>query len=76
MKTTLDRLEPGQRGRVLELGLPPGERGSLTRLGLIPGTELRCLCRSPLGDPAAYRFRSTEAALRRRDTEQIEVELL
>ena len=76
MRTSLDRLEPGQRGRVLALGLLPGERESLSRLGLIPGTELRCVCRSPLGDPAAYRFRGIEAALRRRDAERIEVEPL
>ena len=75
MRTSLDRLEPGQRGRVLALGLLPGERESLSRLGLIPGTELRCVCRSPLGDPSAYLICGAAIALRRSDSCRIEVEV-
>ena len=74
MKMTMDRLKPGQKALVLTLRLPPSERGSLTRLGLIPGTELRCVCRSPLGDPLAYRFRDISVALRKAAAARIWVE--
>ena len=45
----------------------------LSRLGLTPGTEVLCLRRLPLGDPAVYRWRGTSVALRRRDASRIEV---
>ena len=74
MEIGLDRLEPGETGWVLRLALPPERAAALTRLGLIPGTEIRCLRRAPLGDPAAYRWRDTTAALRRRDAAGVVVE--
>ena len=43
------------------------------RLGLVPGTEVRCLRRLPLGDPAVYRWRDIDVALRNRDASRIEV---
>ena len=73
MEIGLDRLEPGEAGTVLRLALPPERAAALTRLGLIPGTEIRCLRRSPLRDPAAYRFRGTVIALRRSDSARITV---
>lgn len=74
MEFGLDRLRPGERGRLLRLELPAGRAEALRRLGLIPGTEIRCLRISPLGDPAAYRFRGTDLALRRRDAAGIVIE--
>ena len=71
MEIGLDRLEPGETGWVLRLALPPERAAALTRLGLIPGTEIRCLRRAPLGDPAAYRFRGTVLALRRADAMRV-----
>ena len=71
MEIGLDRLEPGETGRVLRLALPPERAAALSRLGLIPGTEIRCLRRAPLGDPAAYRFRGTDLALRRADAMRV-----
>ena len=73
MRQGLDRLRPGEKGRVL--ALPQGQRGNLRRLGLIPGTEITCLRRSPLGDPSAYRFRGTTVALRRCDAARIVMEV-
>ncbi len=73
MEMTLDRLKPGERGIVTLLLLSPREAGSLTRLGLGPSTEVLCLRRTPLGDPAVYRFRGTDVALRRRDAAGIQL---
>ncbi len=71
---TLDQLRPGFKARVLALGLDGAMRRRLRDLGLVEGTELLCLGRSPLGDPALYRLRGAAVALRRRDSSRIEVE--
>ena len=71
MEIGVDRLEPGEAGTVLRLALPPERAAALTRLGLVPGTAVICLRRSPLGDPAAYRWRETTVALRCRDAAEI-----
>ena len=67
----LSALPEGARGILFRLELPPARAEALIRLGLIPGTELRCIRRSPFGDPTIYRFRGTSAALRRSDAERI-----
>lgn len=73
MEIGLDRLRAGERGTVLRLELPLSRAAALTRLGLLPGTGIVCLRISPLGDPAAYRFRGTDLALRRRTAARITV---
>jgi Fe2+ transport system protein FeoA len=45
-------------------------------LGILPGTQLQAELKSPLGDPVAYRVREALIALRRKQTQQIEITLL
>lgn len=71
---TLDELRPGERGRVLRLRTGGPLRRRLRDLGLVEGTEIACLGRSPLGDPALYALRGAAIALRRADGREIEVE--
>jgi ferrous iron transport protein A len=71
--TVLSKLTEGERGRVLSVD--PALRPTTDRLGLIPGTEVLCLRRCPLGDPAVYWFRSTALALRAGDAEGITLAL-
>ena len=71
---TLDELRPGERAVVCALNCDRALRLRLRELGLIEGTALRCLGRSPLGDPAAYAVRGAALALRRADSRRIEVE--
>ena len=73
MEIALDRLREGERGLVTAVELPPARAAALLRLGLCPGTEIRCLRRSPLGDPSAYRFGGLTAALRRADAGRVRV---
>ena len=51
---TLEKLRAGQAGTVLALRLEGPLRRRLRDLGLVEGARLRCLGRSPLGDPSAY----------------------
>ncbi len=46
----------------------------LRDLGLVEGTKVKCVLRSPLGDPAAYKIRGAVVAIRREDASQITVE--
>lgn len=73
METTLAAMKPEQEGIVLQIHLDPKEAVVLRRLGLIPGTIIRCLRVSPFGDPILYRFRGTDAALRRKTAANIQV---
>lgn len=76
MKTTLDRLRPGECGCVAGLHLSGGLRQRLLDLGVIEGTQVRCLRLSPTGDPVLYALRGTRLALRRQDGRQIDVEMV
>ena len=72
---TLEKLCPGEEATVLRLGLKGGMRRRLRDLGLAEGARVRCLGRSPLGDPAAYWICGAAIALRRADAARIEVEV-
>ena len=74
LELTLRALRPGQRCRVKALDLAGPIRRRLRELGLLEGTELRCLGRSPLGDPAAFSVHSAVLALRDTDSAKILVE--
>ena len=73
MNSNLADLGEGEKGIVALLRLPPEQSRTLTRLGLVPGTEVLCLRRLPLGDPAVYRWRGTDLALRRREASRVEM---
>ena len=72
---TLEKLRPGQAGTVLALRLEGPLRRRLQDLGLVDGARLRCLGRSPLGDPSAYLICGAAIALRRTDCRRSEVEV-
>lgn len=60
-------LSPGEQGNVASLCTRGPMRRRLLELGLVEGTRVECLCRSPGGDPSAYRIRGAVIALRRKD---------
>ena len=74
--TSLCRLRPGQRARVLAMHTAGPMRRRLRELGLVEGTVVACLGRSPLGDPAAFLVRGAVIALRDCDSANIEVDII
>lgn len=72
---TLSDLRPGQRAVVRHLSAAGDLRRRLQDIGLIQGTMVKCVGKSPLGDPVAYRIRGATMALRGADAKQVEVEL-
>ena len=69
-----NELAPGGVGRVAGLETEGAMRRRLLELGLVAGTRVRCLGRSPLGDPSAYEIRGAVIALRDRDSAGVLVE--
>lgn len=74
--TQLSDIEPGQSARIVRFApaCRGAERRRLLDLGVIPGTEVHAEMRSPGGDPVAFRIRGAVVALRREQTELIQVE--
>ena len=70
---TLNDIKPGEAALVCSLGSASALRRRLSELGLIENTVVKCLGRSPFGDPSAYLIRGTVIALRRADCRDISV---
>ena len=50
--------------------------GRLHSMGVIPGAEAKLLRTAPLGDPMQIRIEGTLLSIRKRDAQQIQVELV
>jgi len=74
--TTLDKLIPGESGRVLKVSGRGAIRRRLVDMGLTTGAEIEMVKLSPLGDPVEYRLRGYHLSLRKSEAKTIEVELL
>jgi len=72
---TLDRLELGRSGRVVEVNGHGPFRRRLLELGLLPGTSVTRTGQAPLGDPLSYRVRDAVLCLRRAEASSIVVEI-
>ena len=67
----LNRLNIDEEAVVAKIG---EKSRRLTDLGLVEGTKVKCVLRSPLGDPYAYKIRGAVVAIRKEDASQIMVE--
>ncbi|MEJ7849503.1 MAG: FeoA family protein [Pyrinomonadaceae bacterium] len=71
---TLNMLKTGRTATIKNIGNESTERRRLLDLGILPGTLIENVMQSPLGDPVAYRIRSSVVALRCEQASLIEVE--
>lgn len=76
MTKKLSELKVGEKGIIKKLNLNGLTRRRLFDLGFIPGTEILVVLQSPLRDPIAYEVRGTKIALRKEESEKIEVEVI
>lgn len=67
----LAQLPVGGTARVQTLLSTGSMRRRLQDIGLIEGTLVRCLQKSPTGDPIAYEIRGAVIALRSEDSSQV-----
>ena len=76
VKTTLDKLIPGESGRITGLVGQGAIRRRLVDMGLTRGAVIEMVKVSPLGDPVEYRLRGYHLSLRRSEAETILVDLM
>ena len=67
----LSELAPGQTARIVALHTAGSMRRRLQDIGLVENTCVRCLGRSPGGDPSAYLIRGAVIAIRAADCRDI-----
>lgn len=72
----LSQLIPGQKAVVKYIETAGAMQRRLLDLGLIEHTEVLCLGKSPLGDPAAYLIRGAVIAIRSADARKIIIDRL
>lgn len=65
---SLSEMQPGQRARITELTASGSIRRRLLDIGLVEGTEIKCVGKSPAGDPAAFYIRGAVIAIRSEDS--------
>ncbi len=70
-KITLSSLKKGETAQIVSIRTGRAMRQKLAELGMTKGTRVECLYESIWGDPVAYRFCGTVAAIRRSDGAQI-----
>ncbi len=66
-------IEVGERAIVERLCVHGTMRRRLLDIGLCNGTEVRCVGRSPMGDPSAYLIRGAVIAIRACDGKRVMV---
>ncbi len=69
----LSELSVGESATVNNIYLKGGMRRRVFDIGLTNGTKVKCVMKSPLGDPTAYEIRGAIIALRNNDGKNIEV---
>ena len=70
----LPEREQGTRAFVMEICSEDSMRRRLQDLGLVKGTEVRCIRKSPLGDPIAFLIRGAVIALRYEDSSCVQIQ--
>ena len=70
----LCELSPGEHTTVLAVEATGAMRRRLLDLGFTVGATVRCVGRSPFGDPTAFEVRGAVIALRRRDSATVRTE--
>ncbi|MEG0291840.1 MAG: ferrous iron transport protein A [Anaerovoracaceae bacterium] len=70
----LDRLDIGQKGRIVEVKGQGALRKRLLDLGLTPKTQVLVRKKAPLGDPIEIHLRGFELTLRKDEAKHVVVE--
>lgn len=69
----LNKLKIGEEGLVTEASK---NNRRLKDLGLVKGARVKCVLKSPLGDPAAYDICGAVVAIRKEDASSVKVEII
>lgn len=70
-KVSLSTLNEGQEAKVDTILSNSTIRRRLQDIGIVNGTIIKCMLKSPSGDPVAYLIKGALIALRQEDAEKI-----
>jgi ferrous iron transport protein A len=75
VSTNLAKLAPGARARITAVGAIGPMKRRLMDMGVLPGEAVEVQKVAPLGDPIEIRIRSYSLSLRKKEAEEIVVEV-
>lgn len=70
---SLAKLRQGESAVVVDISTSSQMRRRLQDIGLVNGTTVKCMQKSPLGDPIAYLIRGAVIALRAEDSSCVKI---
>ena len=73
---TLDQLDEGATGQIIDIVAERTFRRRLLELGLVPGTQIRVLRVAPLGDPMEFWARDAHWSMRRAEARNVQIEIV
>lgn len=76
MGESLNTLQPGSKGKVLQIGLPDLARSRVMEMGLTVGSTVEVIRYAPLGDPVELKVRGSHISLRKAEVAAITVQCL
>jgi Fe2+ transport system protein FeoA len=68
-------LKPGEKGKIVSIGIRGGIRRRLVDIGVVSGTEVEVERVAPLGDPIEIKLKGFHLSLRKEDAAKIQVEV-
>lgn len=71
---SLKEMQPDQKAQIKALTASGSIRRRLLDIGLVEGTEIKCVGKSPAGDPSAFYIRGAVIALRSEDSSNVMAE--
>ena len=73
---TLDKLKPGQKGRVTKIIGRSGANKRIADMGVVPGTVVEVERVAPLGDPIDVKLKGYHLSLRKQEASNISVKVV
>lgn len=70
---TLNCLDLNEEAIIKKNRITSSNRRNIINLGITEDTKIKCLFRSPLGDPTAYLVKNIIIAIREEDSKYIEI---
>ena len=75
MNKKLSELEPGDKGIVIKIGGNSSTRRRLMDMGVVRKAPIKVIRKAPLGDPVEFEIKDYNLTLRKKEAENIQVEL-
>ena len=70
---TLNKMKPGDKGKIIKIKISGASGRRLMDLGFIPGSRFKIIRNAPLIDPVELEIRENNVSIRHAEAEYIEV---